>query len=218
MRAHTLGQRSRVPSEGLRDPHNDVLRTRKRIGPHGKRAPAAEPVTPTGDEQRRRALLASVRVMYRTQAPRGLVLFILAPMALGCGNSRPVQPEQTSPAPSTAERGPHESQAPLQGQADGEAIDGASKRCLSVDQVLPVVSAHQTYIQRHCWEGSTSTALRVNVSLDLTVGPDGRVEALSARGDDSAVAACIEKEARGWRFPGLGCRQRMNLPFQLVRQ
>ncbi len=73
-------------------------------------------------------------------------------------------------------------------------------------------------IRRTCWERNTSTKNAVNVSVSLTIGPDGTPQGTTATGDDPAVAKCIENDVRGWHFPAMGCSQKIAVPFKFVRQ
>jgi predicted Zn finger-like uncharacterized protein len=102
-----------------------------------------------------------------------------------------------------------------EGAGDAPRVPG---QCFSSGQVQQFVSTHQAAIQRTCWERNPSNRLASNVSVTLTVDPDGSVQGVSATGDDPAIAKCIENEVGRWRFPGMGCSQRMNIPFHFVRQ
>jgi hypothetical protein len=94
----------------------------------------------------------------------------------------------------------------------------APGQCFSSGQVQQFVSTHQAAIQRTCWERNPSNRLASNVSVALTVDPDGSVQNVSATGDEGSIAKCIEGEVRGWHFPAMGCTQRMSIPFHFVRQ
>jgi hypothetical protein len=102
-----------------------------------------------------------------------------------------------------------------EGAGDAPRVPG---QCFSSGQVQQFVSTHQAAIQRTCWERNPSNRLASNVSVTLTVDPDGSVQGVSATGDDQVIAKCIENEVGRWRFPGMGCSQRMNIPFHFVRQ
>jgi hypothetical protein len=102
-----------------------------------------------------------------------------------------------------------------EGAGDAPKVPG---QCFSSGQVQQFVSTHQAAIQRTCWERNPSNRLASNVAVTLTVEPDGSVGGVSATGDDASISKCIENEVRGWHFPGMGCSQRMNIPFHFVRQ
>jgi hypothetical protein len=131
----------------------------------------------------------------------------------------------TAAAPAPAARGPLDLHSLTQSQNNvvptDEGAGDAPKvpgQCFSSGQVQQFVSTHQAAIQRTCWERNPSNRLASNVAVTLTVDPDGSVQGVSATGDDPAIAKCIENEVGRWHFPGMGCSQRMNIPFHFVRQ
>ncbi len=100
----------------------------------------------------------------------------------------------------------------------GENAAPAPGQCLSGGQVQQVIQAHQLALRRACWERNPTTRPTVNVSVQLTVGPDGSAQGVSATGDEPSVAKCIETDVRNWRFPAMGCPQKTSIPFKFVRQ
>jgi hypothetical protein len=94
----------------------------------------------------------------------------------------------------------------------------APGQCLSSGQVQQVYGIHATGIRRACWDRNPTTRPATNVSVSLTVGPDGNAQDVTTSGDEPSVAKCIENEVRGWRFPSMGCSQKVNIPFHFVRQ
>jgi predicted Zn finger-like uncharacterized protein len=133
----------------------------------------------------------------------------------------PANPAAAAPAA----RGPLDLHSLTQSQSNvvptDEGAGDAPKapgQCFSSGQVQQFVSTHQAAIQRTCWERNPSNRLASNVSVTLTVDPDGSVQGVSATGDDTTIAKCIENEVGRWHFPGMGCSQRMNIPFHFVRQ
>jgi hypothetical protein len=92
------------------------------------------------------------------------------------------------------------------------------RSCFSAQQVLQFVFTHRAEIQRPCWEQQDNSRLAAKVSVTLTVDPDGNVHDVSATGDDDAIAVCVANAVRNWRFPDMGCSQRMNIPFQFERR
>jgi predicted Zn finger-like uncharacterized protein len=134
-------------------------------------------------------------------------------------------PANPAAAAAPAARGPLDLHSLTQSQNNVVPTDEAAGdaprapgQCFSSGQVQQFVSTHQAAIQRTCWERNPSNRLASNVAVSLTVDPDGSVGGVSATGDDAAIAKCIENEVRGWHFPGMGCSQRMNIPFHFVRQ
>lgn len=81
-----------------------------------------------------------------------------------------------------------------------------------------VIGLHQLAIRRSCWERNPTVKPTVNVSVSLTVGPDGSAQNVSTSGDEISVAKCIENDVRGWHFPAMGCSQKTGFSFKFVRQ
>jgi hypothetical protein len=94
----------------------------------------------------------------------------------------------------------------------------APGQCFSEGQVQQVIGMHQLAIRRSCWERNPTSKPTVNVSVALTIGPDGAAQSVSASGDEASVAKCIENDVRGWRFPAMGCSQKTSFSFKFVRQ
>jgi predicted Zn finger-like uncharacterized protein len=104
---------------------------------------------------------------------------------------------------------------------DDQGGDNGSKapgQCFSSGQVTQVIGLHQPGIRRACWERNPTTKPTVNVSVSLTIGPDGSPQAVSANADESSVAKCVENDVRSWRFPAMGCSQQTSFSFHFVRQ
>lgn len=100
----------------------------------------------------------------------------------------------------------------------GESGPKAPGQCFSSGQVTQVIGLHQPGIRRACWERNPTTKPTVNVSVSLTIGPDGSPQAVSANADESSVAKCVENDVRSWRFPAMGCSQQTSFSFHFVRQ
>jgi predicted Zn finger-like uncharacterized protein len=101
------------------------------------------------------------------------------------------------------------------GNGDAPAVAG---QCISGGQVQQVIGLHQLAIRRTCWERNPTAKPTVNVSVALTVGPDGSAQNVSTSGDELSVAKCIENDVRGWHFPAMGCSQKTGFSFKFVRQ
>jgi hypothetical protein len=130
----------------------------------------------------------------------------------------------TAPAPTTTARGldlhsmsPGSNVLPTDDPGGGDAPKAAGQ-CLSEGQVVQVLGVHQLAIRRTCWERNPTTKQSVNVTVSLTVGPDGSAQGVSASGDEPSVAKCIENDVRAWHFPAMGCSQKTAIPFKFVRQ
>ncbi len=107
--------------------------------------------------------------------------------------------------------------APTEDPGGGDA-PAAPGQCLSGGQVQQVIGLHQLAIRRSCWERNPTVKPTVNVSVSLTVGPDGSAQSVSTSGDEASVAKCIENDVRAWHFPAMGCSQKTGFSFKFVRQ
>jgi predicted Zn finger-like uncharacterized protein len=144
----------------------------------------------------------------------------MAPRAAAASPASP--PAAAPPAPT---RGPLDLHSLTQNQtavAPTDDLPGDAPRapgqCFSAGQVQQFVSNHLSAIQRVCWERNPTNRPAVNVNVNFTVDPDGSVQGVSAAGDEPSIAKCIENEVHAWHFPGMGCSQKMNVPFHFVRQ
>jgi predicted Zn finger-like uncharacterized protein len=99
-----------------------------------------------------------------------------------------------------------------------ESAPKAAGQCFSEGQVQQVIGLHQIALRRACWERSSTPKPTVNVAVSMTIGPDGSAQNVSASGDETSVAKCIENDVRGWHFPALGCSQKTGFSFKFVRQ
>jgi predicted Zn finger-like uncharacterized protein len=104
------------------------------------------------------------------------------------------------------------------GEDPGSEGPKAPGQCFSSGQVQSVIGMHQLAIRRACWERDPTTKPSVNVSVSMTIGPDGTPQGVSASGDEASVAKCIENDVRGWHFPAMGCSQKTGFSFKFVRQ
>ena len=91
-------------------------------------------------------------------------------------------------------------------------------QCLTQVQVQSVIQARQSGLKRTCWDKSSSTRATVNIGVMLTIGPGGEVQSVSAQGEDSGVAHCVESDVRAWHFPAGGCVQQSGFAVHFVRQ
>lgn len=98
---------------------------------------------------------------------------------------------------------------------DGPKMAG---ECLSEGQVQNVVQVHMVAVRRACWERSQITKSEVNVNVRLTVAADGSAQGVTVTGDDANLAQCIDHDVRTWRFPAIGCTQRVLIPFKFLLQ
>ena len=91
---------------------------------------------------------------------------------------------------------------------------------LDTQAVQRVIASHQAGLRRTCWErlDRTDDPATANVSVALTVGPDGHVSSATASGDNPLVAKCIERQISAWTFPPPPHDTTLNIPFKFVRQ
>jgi hypothetical protein len=108
---------------------------------------------------------------------------------------------------------PSPEQQPAATPASPPPAGGSS---LTVGEVTGVVTQHQADIKRWCWPRAVGATTTANIELRITVDPSGEVQSSRATGSDTAVAQCIESQARTWRFPG-GSSRPIVIPFHLVR-
>ena len=86
--------------------------------------------------------------------------------------------------------------------------------------VQRVVAAQRNGIKRTCWERADRENMpaRVNVTVTLTVGTDGKVTQSASQGDNPVIAKCIEAQARRWAFPPPAAPTTLNIPFKFVQE
>ena len=104
------------------------------------------------------------------------------------------------------------------GEDPGGDAPAAAGQCISSGQVQQVIGLHQVGIRRSCWERNPTTKPSVNISVAMTIGPDGSAQNVSATSDEPSVAKCIENDVRSWHFPAMGCAQKTGFSIKFVRQ
>jgi hypothetical protein len=105
---------------------------------------------------------------------------------------------------------------PNVGPGNGPSAGGGGLDQSSIERV---VASHRTGVKRTCWErGGADQKSSVNVTVSVTVAPNGSVAGTSSSGDDPVVAKCIESQVRGWMFNAPGATTRVDIPFKFVRQ
>jgi hypothetical protein len=105
---------------------------------------------------------------------------------------------------------------PTENTAGGN--NAAAGQCLSEGQVRSVIASREYAIRKVCWLNSPSTRPSANISVFVSIGPNGNVESVSATGDDPVVAKCVESNVRSWSFPAGGCTQKTGFSFKFLRQ
>jgi predicted Zn finger-like uncharacterized protein len=96
------------------------------------------------------------------------------------------------------------------GSGGGSSLDGPA--------IENVVRSRAGGVKRTCWERGGSQQSSVNVTCRVTIAANGSVTSSSAKGDDPAVAKCIENSVRTWTFPASGGTTTVDIPFHFVRQ
>jgi len=164
------------------------------------------------------AVAAAAPTTTASAAPTTTAAAATAPHAVAMGGPR------AAATPSGPRRGPID----LRGLTGGTSISPiddpgsegshAPGTCFSSGQVQQVIGLHQVGIRRACWERNPTSKPTVNVSVSLTIAPDGSAQNVSASADEASVAHCVESDVRAWRFPAMGCSQQTSFSFHFVRQ
>ena len=81
-----------------------------------------------------------------------------------------------------------------------------------------VVNNHKLSVRKQCLERANSDKSSTKVVANITIGPSGNVQSVSASGDDPVAAKCVENQIRGWQFPAPGETKQVQVPFTFVRQ
>lgn len=136
--------------------------------------------------------------------------------------SRPAVAAAKAPATTSTERKTVDVSGLLGGTSGpstgGSGSGGSSGGGLDSSSVERVVRERQASVKRTCWERSGTQKSSANVTVAVTVAPNGSVSNANATGDDPVVAKCIENQVRGWSFPAPGSTTTVNVPFHFVRQ
>jgi serine/threonine protein kinase len=101
--------------------------------------------------------------------------------------------------------------------ADESAAPAQAAACISEEQVQRMLRVHWLGL-RHCYERSRVFGSPVRVDVSFTVSADGLPESVTATGDDSPVARCVEGHIRIWHFAARGCTQRISVPLSFPLQ
>ncbi|HEU4408439.1 MAG TPA: GYF domain-containing protein [Polyangiaceae bacterium] len=120
----------------------------------------------------------------------------------------------------------------LTGTPSGPTVSGPTARPsggggggqLTSEQVQGVVNNGRAAIRRACWEpalaakggGASSTRVTVNIAI----GPDGKVQQASASGGDNfpSLGGCIAGRVRSWIFPSSGGTTQTTATFNFAAQ
>jgi thiol-disulfide isomerase/thioredoxin len=88
---------------------------------------------------------------------------------------------------------------------------------LSAQAIEDVTRARTAALRRFCWEqsGKGDTA---DVSVKVSIRPDGRVGNIDAQGSDPEVTRCVSRAVETWRFPASRAGATATIPLHFVRQ
>jgi len=100
------------------------------------------------------------------------------------------------------------------GASTGGGGGGGGGEKLAGSQVETVVGSKRTSVRKTCYEpysdkGSATAKIRLNINADGSVSS---VDLLNTTGD-SAIGSCVQKLAKGWRFPVSGSGGTFDVPF-----
>jgi hypothetical protein len=101
---------------------------------------------------------------------------------------------------------------------DAPPLPGDPLHTLDASAVERVVAAHRAALRRRCWDAVPQPRpRRVAAALQMTIDPRGAVSEVSSTGDPG-LGACLEGEARAWRFPPPASSTKVNVPFSFETQ
>lgn len=83
-----------------------------------------------------------------------------------------------------------------------------------------VVRAHMQEVRKKCWEGAieSNAPSKVDVTLTIRLGPDGRVTGTDYQSNDQVVGRCVANVFERVAFPAPGQATTIKVPFHFVRQ
>jgi len=93
------------------------------------------------------------------------------------------------------------------GPSGGTSKSGGGGQLAAAD-VERVVQQHRAFVKRQCWESALASRppnapSSARVAVTMNVGPDGRVQNVSASGGDGypGLSSCVQSQVKGWTFP-----------------
>jgi hypothetical protein len=114
--------------------------------------------------------------------------------------------------------------APPRPQGPGARAPGAQVTELTSEQIQQIVNNGRVAIRRACWEpavaakGDAATSTRVTVNT--TIGPDGKIQQVTASGGDDypSLGDCVTRRVRVWVFPSSSGVTQTTMTFRFVVQ
>jgi hypothetical protein len=116
--------------------------------------------------------------------------------------------------------------APVSGPAATQSTTARSGEQLDSTAVQQTVSRYTSSVKRSCWQPAldtrdTNAPTSARVTVTITVGSSGSVQAVSTSGDPRGyrgLASCIAGRVRGWQFPASSGTTTVNVPFVFAAQ
>ncbi len=114
---------------------------------------------------------------------------------------------------------------PQGGPSTGSVSSGSSQP-LDSSQVQATVGRYTSSVKRSCWQPALDTRDKdaptsARVTVNITVGPDGKVRQATTSGDPrgySGLASCISRRVQTWTFPPSSGTTTVNVPFVFAAQ
>jgi hypothetical protein len=98
------------------------------------------------------------------------------------------------------------------------AIEGAP---LDAEAVRRIVATHTVGLKRACWEprlADRDGPSAASVTVAVTIGRDGKVDATRTTGDDAPLQRCLEAQIVTWRFPASRSPTTVNIPLRFAKE
>ena len=108
--------------------------------------------------------------------------------------------------------------------ATGDTNTGGGGGQLSEGEISGVVNRNKPGISRRCWDPafdqSDGKVKSAKVSANVTIGPSGSVQSVSAGGGDAfpGLASCVAGSIRAWQFPPSDSPTPVSIPFGFNHQ
>jgi hypothetical protein len=90
----------------------------------------------------------------------------------------------------------------------------AAAPALSQEQVADTTAKNNPALNKACAKAAGPSG--ANVTLTIAVESDGSVSSVASKGSDAALNACVEGQARTWKFPATSGKSTVDLPFHFA--
>ncbi len=94
-------------------------------------------------------------------------------------------------------------------------FQGAS---LSSADIQRVVQQNAPALKQTCWGADAGATADVQLRVHMIIAPSGKVQTVSASGNDAGVSKCVEGVIAGWVFPASNAPTTVDVPFHFIRQ